>query len=80
MGQRMLLTLWMLGNFSCLCCHLLPRLKKKSFSNTIRVSNGLDPDQDRQNVHPDLGPKMFAKFISRQQITPSLPKGVNSFL
>ena len=28
--------------------------KKKSFGNTIRVSNRLDSDQDRQN--PDLGP------------------------
>ena len=30
------------------------KLKKNSFSNTIRVSNGLDPDQDRQDDHPDL--------------------------
>ena len=28
---------------------------KKSFRNTIRVSNGLDPDQDRRSVGPDLG-------------------------
>ena len=27
---------------------------KKSFMNTIRVSNGLDPDQDRHCVGPDL--------------------------
>ena len=27
---------------------------KKSFRNTIRVSNGLDPNQDRWNVSPDL--------------------------
>ena len=27
---------------------------KNSFRNTIRVSNGLDPDQDR-SVGPDLG-------------------------
>ena len=25
-----------------------------SFRNTIREPNGLDPDQDRQNVGPDL--------------------------
>ena len=29
--------------------------KKKSFGNTIRVSDGLDPDQAGQNVRPDLG-------------------------
>ena len=28
---------------------------KKSFWNTIRVSNSLDPDQARQHVGPDLG-------------------------
>ena len=27
---------------------------KDSFRNTIRVSNSLDPDQDRQNPGPDL--------------------------
>ena len=26
------------------------------FRNTIRVSNSLDPDQDRHSVGPDLGP------------------------
>ena len=35
--------------------------KKKYFRNTIRVSNGLD------SVDPDLGPKLFAKVISRRQ-------------
>ena len=28
---------------------------KKSFRNIIRLSNGLDPDQDRHFVGPDLG-------------------------
>ena len=27
-----------------------------AFRNTIRVSNSLAPDQDLQNVGPDLGP------------------------
>ena len=31
-------------------------------SNTIRVSNSLDPDQAPHFVGPDLGPKLFAKF------------------
>ena len=47
----------MLGNF---CCRLLTfsevNLFLNSFRNTIRVSNSLDPDQDRQNVGPDLDP------------------------
>ena len=34
----------------------MPRISRNSFRNTIRVSNGLDPDQDRQNVDPDLCP------------------------
>ena len=34
---------------------------KNSFSNTIRVSNSLDPNQDRQSVGPDLGPNHLSK-------------------
>ena len=34
---------------------------KKSFMNTIRVSNSLIPDQDRHFVGPDLG----ANFLHR---------------
>ena len=45
---------------------------KNDFRNTIRVSNGLDPDQDRHNVGPDLGPnclqKLSADDISRQRV------------
>ena len=37
--------------------------KKQYFRNTIRVSNGLD------SVDPYLGPKLFAKAISRRQNT-----------
>ena len=43
---------------------------KKTFRNTIRVSNGLDLDQDRQNV----GSKLFAKVISRKQVAASKGK------
>ena len=31
------------------------------------MSNGLDPDQDRHFVGPDLGPNCFAKFIGRRR-------------
>ena len=36
--------------------------KKNSFRNRIRVSNGLDPDQDRRYVGPDLGPNCFKGY------------------
>ena len=50
-----------LGNFSCVCFRLLKFFKinfqKILLRNTFRlVSNGLDPDQDRHSVGPDLGP------------------------
>ena len=35
---------------------------KKSFRDTIRVSNGLDPDQDRRSVGPDLGPNCLQRL------------------
>ena len=41
----------MLGNFSCLCCHLLTLqnyfFQNNSYRNTIRVLNSFDPDPDR---------------------------------
>ena len=41
---------------------------KKNISGTLtRVSNCLDPEQDRQNVGPDLGPNCLQKVISRIQ-------------
>ena len=53
-----LLTLCMLGNFSCffVVC-LIFDFSKNSFRNTIIVSSSLDPDQDR----PDLGPNCLQK-------------------
>ena len=38
--------------------------------NANRVSNGLDSDHDRRSVGPDVGQKLFAKFISRRQKSP----------
>ena len=35
---------------------------KNSFRNTFRVSNGLDPDQDRISVCPDLGPNCLKRL------------------
>ena len=46
--------------------------RKKSFRNTIRVSNSLDPDQARRFVGPDLGPKCLQRLsaddTSRQNV------------
>ena len=38
------------------------RVLKKSYRNTIRVSNGLDPVQDRCSVSPDLGPNYLQRL------------------
>ena len=35
---------------------------KNSFRNMIKVSNSLDPDQDRQNVGLDLGPNCLPRL------------------
>ena len=32
------------------------------FKNNIRVSNGLDPDQDQHSVSPDLGPNCLQRL------------------
>ena len=51
-------------------------LFKIFFWNTIRVSNCLDPDQDRHSVGPDLGPNCLQiKVISRPQKLPLSSKG-----
>ena len=46
---------------------------KNSFRNTLRVSNSLDPDQDRHPVGPDLGPiclqRLSADDTSRHRVT-----------
>ena len=36
--------------------------KKKSFRNTIGVSNGLDPDEARRFVGPELGPNCLQRL------------------
>ena len=61
-------TLWycMLGNFSSFCCRLLQfsklHFQKNSFRNIIWVSTDSDPDQDWQNVSPDLGPNCLHRL------------------
>ena len=36
---------------------------KDSFTNTLRLTNGLDPDQRRRSVCPDLGPN-YLEWLS----------------
>ena len=49
-----------------ICKYFLTFLFSKfSFSNHIRISNSLDPNQARHYVVPESGSKLFAKLISR---------------
>ena len=41
---------------------------KKSSINTIRVSNSLDPDQDRHFVGPDLVPNCLQRLSADDKI------------
>ena len=44
---------------------------RKSFRITIRVSNGLDPDQDQHSVGPDLGPNWLQKLSAGNEKSPA---------
>ena len=60
------LTFNILG-ISCFCCLLLTFFKINFFSkislrDTIRVSNGLDPDHDQHSVSTDLGPNCLQRL------------------
>ena len=61
-----MLTLCMLGNFVCFLVvygfFFKLTFSKKSFRNTIRVSNSSDPDQARHFVGPDLGPNCLQRL------------------
>ena len=65
------LTLCLLVEFAffVVCCFVKNHLKK-SFRNTIRVSNNLDPDQARHFVGPGLGPNFLQRLsadVTRRQ-------------
>ena len=53
-----LLTCWVIFHDFLLTADLFQNqhFKKKSFRNTIRVSNNIDPDQVGHFVRPELGP------------------------
>ena len=60
------ISICMLCNFLCFCCGLLIFSKltfsENSFRNIIRVSNGLDSDQNRHS-----GSKLFAEVMGKGQ-------------
>ena len=69
----------MLGNFSCFCgllfCWLFSKnfffqnKNKKSFRNTTRVSNSLDPSQDQHYVGPDFGSNCLQRLSAEEKKT-----------
>ena len=67
----------MLDKFSCFCCHLLTFyskfifFQKKSLMNTIRKSKGVDQDQDRHHVGPDLRPNCLQRLSADAKIAVS---------
>ena len=70
--------LW--GHSSRVCdisCSTFTFSQKKKIKNTIRVSIGLDPDQDRHFVTPDFGPNCLQILsadiaVSKERVTCSL--------
>ena len=74
----MLEILLLFNSFACwICFHVLLSaadlfqnqlfFKTSFYTNTIRVPNSLDPDQDRHNVGPDLGHYCLQMVFSRGQ-------------
>ena len=49
-------------------------LFKNSFGNTIRVSNSLDPDQDRCSVSTDLSPNCLQMLSADKESHGKLDK------
>ena len=48
--------------------------QKKSFNNTIRVSNVFDPGQDQHSVGPDLGPNCLQQLSADDKVAASKEK------
>ena len=55
-------TLYLLVNFAFFFLLSVDFFLTNSFKITIRMSKSLDPDQDRQSVSPNLGPKSLQNF------------------
>ena len=75
-GYQMMdtLTFCMMGNFHAFLSSadfFKITFSKTSFKNTIRVSNGLDPDQDRRFVGPDLGTNCLQRLSADKKVAAS---------
>ena len=68
----LLITLCMLGSFHAFIVVCILFLKstfsKNSFWNTISMSNGLGPDQDRHSGSGTLGPNCLQSTVYQQTI------------
>ena len=76
----------MSGNFLCFRCCLLT-FSKLTFTKNffqehyyIKVSNGLDPDQDQHFVCPDLGPNFLQRLSTDDRVTVSKERVNQIFL
>ena len=71
---------WVIFNYFVVYCLLFPKLtfSKNSFKNNIRVSNNLDPDQDRHFVGPDLGPNCLPRLSAKNK-SPLTRKELNKY-
>ena len=59
---------WVIFQAVIAVCWLFEKIFLKNyFSNTIRVSNGLDPDQDWCSVGPDLGPNCLQRLLTEDK-------------
>ena len=56
------------------------QFKNKSFKNTIRVSNSLDPAEARSFVGPDLGPNCLQRLSADNTNTSLVGKELTSEL
>ena len=71
-----ILTLHAMQFFLLLLSSKLPSAKS-SFRNTNRVSNSLDPDQDRHFVSPDLNPSCLKRLSADDKRGCQQGKGTN---
>ena len=64
----LLFKICMLGNFYLFFCGLLTVFHfKKFYWKTIRVTNGLDPDQDLCSVGPGQGPNCLQRLSAEDK-------------
>ena len=72
---------WIILSRFVIICWLLNKINffKKSYRNTIRVSNGLYPDQNRRSVGTDLDPNYLQMIAAdKKSVELRLPKRLNT--